>query len=460
MFRRKLIRFLNVLIAFSFLGLLVVYMQNPYPPIEDPDIILPKEGKIAIPVVFDDIKDASPGWSVSKAHSPLSKDEIVNSINFLNSHYEVLNVDKFGGVNESKFIIVVQVHTRIEYLKYLIASLKECKDIKQALLIFSHDYSSASINSLIKSIEFCRVMQIFYPYPVQLFPNSFPGQDPDDCDEKMTKAEAEKVHCLNWKHPDKYGHYRIAKLTQIKHHWWWKMNYVFDGVMKRFDMSNIWVVLLEEDHYVSPDFLHVLRLIVEHKNEICQTCQVISLGIYLKKYISFESNLPKLGVYPWFSSKHNMGLAVNLAAWEQVKNCSKLFCTYDDYNWDWTLMHLSAKCFPMKWRVIAAKAPRVLHIGDCGVHTHRCAVHNAAEKAKELFTKVQGSLFPPSLKVTEVSKRMLKPSRENGGWGDIRDHYLCLNNSIVTMVEPADFLHNSLDPSISNNVSQLVLHPL
>lgn len=59
----------------------------------------------------------APGWSVDKVGSSLSKEEIVNSINFLNSHYEVLNVDKFGPVNESKFIIVVQVFFFVLYIQ-------------------------------------------------------------------------------------------------------------------------------------------------------------------------------------------------------------------------------------------------------------------------------------------------------------------------------------------------------
>lgn len=29
-------------------------------------------------------------------------------------------------------------------------------------------------------------------------------------------------------HPDLYGHYREAKFTQTKHHWWWKANRVFE----------------------------------------------------------------------------------------------------------------------------------------------------------------------------------------------------------------------------------------
>jgi hypothetical protein len=43
----------------------------------------------------------------------------------------------------------------------------------------------------------------------------------DNCRAKMMK-------CFNADWPDVYGHYREAKFTQIKHHWWWKANRVFD----------------------------------------------------------------------------------------------------------------------------------------------------------------------------------------------------------------------------------------
>lgn len=434
-------------------------MQNPYPPVEDrTDIVsdgLSEESR-PIPYVTGDGEEGEKGWTFSSASSPLKKDDIIASIEFLNANYEVLNVDKFGPVSEAKTVIVVQVHTRIEYLRYLITTLQKAKHIEDAFLIFSHDFSSAAINQLVKEIRFCRVMQIFYPYNIQLFPNVYPGQDPEDCEERMTKEEAEQVRCKNWKHPDKYGHYRVAKITQIKHHWWWKMNYVFDGIMKRYDLNNAWVLLLEEDHYVSPDFLHVLNWIVDHKKEICDQCHVITLGFYLKQYNNYEADIAKLGVHPWFSSKHNMGMAINRNTWRLIKNCSKLFCTYDDYNWDWSLMHLSAKCLPSKLRVITAKAPRVIHVGDCGVHTHRCAVHNAAEKARDLFLRVSKSLFPKFLNVSENSRRMLKPSKENGGWGDVRDHELCLNNTVMPIVSHTDVevMHNLVGLNLTN-----VSHP-
>jgi alpha-1,6-mannosyl-glycoprotein beta-1,2-N-acetylglucosaminyltransferase len=362
--------------------------------------------------------------------SPLASEQIIGSINFLNAQHEVLNSDVFGPLNNStvKFVIVVQVHNRIEYLSYLIKTLQNSTGIDQALLVFSHDMNSEPINNLIKGITFCRVIQIFYPFNIQIFSSVFPGQDPQDCPDRISRDQARDMGCKNWQHPDKYGHYRLASLTQIKHHWWWKMNYVFDGILKKYQLDT-YVMLLEEDHYVSPDFLHVLNFMVENKKSICNDCRVLCLGFYLKNYKTYRADIDRLGVHTWFSSKHNMGMAINRETWDLIRNCSHLFCTYDDYNWDWSMLQVSLKCMPAKMRVIFAKAPRVLHVGDCGVHTHRCAVHNAAEKARSLFAEVAPSLFPSQLKAVDFSKRMLKPSKPNGGWGDIRDHELCLKNT-------------------------------
>lgn len=37
-----------------------------------------------------------------------------------------------------------------------------------------------------------------------------------------------KIHCINAKNPDHNGIYRKANIAQTKHHWWWKVNTVFD----------------------------------------------------------------------------------------------------------------------------------------------------------------------------------------------------------------------------------------
>lgn len=57
---------------------------------------------------------------------------------------------------------------------------------------------------------------------------------------------------------------------------------------------------------------------------LCAECGVISLGFYLKSYAAYGANIARLAVYPWFSSRHNMGMALDRATWDRIRNCSKV----------------------------------------------------------------------------------------------------------------------------------------
>ena len=74
------------------------------------------------------------------------------------------------------------------------------------------------------------------------------------------------MKCNNWETPDSYGNYRKATLSQIKQHWWWKMNYVMDGIIAKYNIT-AQVLLLEEDHMVTPDVFHVLQQVTEMKHK-------------------------------------------------------------------------------------------------------------------------------------------------------------------------------------------------
>ena len=99
--------------------------------------------------------------------------------------------------------------------------------------------------------------------------------------------------CTNAQHPDLYGHYREAKFTQTKHHWWWKANRVFDHLSVTRNHTGM-VLFLEEDHYVAEDFLHVLRLMERTCKHSCERCNVLSLGTYLKTYNYYTDNTKKV----------------------------------------------------------------------------------------------------------------------------------------------------------------------
>lgn len=351
-----------------------------------------------------------------------------------NDEQRVLNEDIFGPLQPDALVVVVQVHTRIVYLRHLIVSLAQAKDIDQVLLVFSHDVYDPEVNELVQAVDFCKVMQIFYPFSIQTHPHSFPGESPDDCPRDMKKEEAMIKRCTNMDHPDLYGHYREAKFTQTKHHWWWKANRVFNQLEVTRNHTGL-VLFLEEDHFVAEDFIHVLRLMQKTCSTNCPQCNILSLGTYLKTYNYYGGDSKKAEVTPWISSKHNMGMAFNRSVWADMRACAQYFCTYDDYNWDWSLQHTSQNCLPHRLHAMVMKGPRVFHIGECGVHHKKTNCESTAviSKVQKVILAASRHLYPSHLTLTVTNTlKKTKLRKGNGGWGDIRDHKLCLNMTIPT----------------------------
>ncbi|XP_055852497.1 alpha-1,6-mannosyl-glycoprotein 2-beta-N-acetylglucosaminyltransferase isoform X3 [Episyrphus balteatus] len=370
-----------------------------------------------------------------EVYHPPNITEIKRMIAKYNELQIVLNEDTFGPLQNDSVIIVIQVHTRITYLRHLIVSLAQARDISKTLLIFSHDYYDEDINDLVQTIDFCKVMQIFYPFSIQTHPHEFPGVDPGDCPRDMKRDQAIIRKCNNALHPDLYGHYREAPFTQTKHHWWWKANRVFDQLeVTRFHTGL--VLFLEEDHYVAEDFLYLLELMEKRANDLCPQCNILSLGTYLKTFNYYTYN-SKVEVMPWISSKHNMGFAFNRSTWHGIRVCAKHFCSYDDYNWDWSLQHVSQQCLGKKLHAMIVKGPRVFHIGECGVHHKKknCESNQVISKVQQVLriARNAGQMFPRSLTLTVVSLiKKTKLRKGNGGWGDLRDFQLCMNTTIPT----------------------------
>lgn len=166
---------------------------------------------------------------------------------------------------------------------------------------------------------------------------------------------------------------------------------------------------------------------------------------------------------PWISSKHNMGFAFNRSTWRDVVRCANHFCTYDDYNWDWSLQHVSQQCLQKKLHAMVVKGPRVFHIGEwfvlffffyifrsnsqrifsnffflslfsdfSGVHHKKknCESNQVISKVQQVLRIATKShqLYPKTLTLTVASVvKKSKLRKGNGGWSDVRDHNLCLN---------------------------------
>lgn len=59
-----------------------------------------------------------------------------------------------------------------------------------------------------------------------------------------------------------------------------------------------------------------------------------------------------------------MGFAFSQKTWHEIIQCASYFCNYDDYNWDWSLQHVSQQCLKDKLKAMVLKGPRVFHIGE------------------------------------------------------------------------------------------------
>ncbi|CAG0919988.1 unnamed protein product [Notodromas monacha] len=444
---RRLRRFIPLISAVPFLALIVFMLaRSDYDPgtASLPEICQtpPKMQRLqqsfpyAVPpelekFLLPDHNTSVPVFNSSNSTVPFrqwSVSEVSDLVRLSNAAQVIHNEDAFGPVDNATLVIVVQVHSRVEYLRHLVVSLAQAQGIEDALVIFSHDLFDAEINELVGRIDFCRFAQIFFPFSIQLHPDEFPGQDPRDCPPLLKRSEAEKLGCRNAQWPDKYGHYRQADLSQIKHHWWWKAWYLFEGGFKALEGD---LIFLEEDHWVVKDLLHTYRLLKQESKMHCPECAIISLGNQVE-------------ITQWISSKHNIGMAFGRKTWNSVKGCAKQFCLFDDYNWDWSLMYIGMTCTRPNLLTLNLKSSRVFHVGECvtavclalttifeilaiGIH-HKKASCDVGPVLKLVNEQVRqyANLFPESLKFRRATYKVKAP-KGNGGWGDYRDRALCLN---------------------------------
>ena len=68
-----------------------------------------------------------------------------------------------------------------------------------------------------------------------------------------------------------------------------QVNTVFDHLQVT-SQFNGYVFFLEEDHYVSPDFVHVAKKLITLKENQCQDCDFINMGTYQKISMSQTNN--------------------------------------------------------------------------------------------------------------------------------------------------------------------------
>lgn len=190
------------------------------------------------------------------------QNELLKSLEERN-HLPPRNLDLYPNLPKDHVVIVLYVHNRPQYLKVVVESLSHVERIKETLPIVSQDGYFEEMNKIVEGIKFCRVKQIYAPYSPHIFPDRFPGVSPLDCKDK---DDASEKKCSG--NPDQYGNHRSPKIVSLKHHWWWMMNTVWDG-LKETKAHLGYILFIEEDHLILPNAYRNLQSLIKLKPEKC-----------------------------------------------------------------------------------------------------------------------------------------------------------------------------------------------
>ena len=344
----------------------------------------------------------------------LIPDSLFEVVLDLNSEQKVRNIKKFGPHTADSVVFVIQIKDDNEYFYWLLQSLRKVRDIDKVTLVISKSYFS---NVEANAIDFCRYMTIIFPFSMQLFPKSFPGEDKNDCPRNILIRNAVKKKCNNALFPDRYGHYREVKYVQSKHRWLWQLHMLFKGT-DIFLKQTAPMILLEENNYVLPDVLNCTWQAIELKNKRCKQCGFISLGSY-NAPDEYKSKSP-VEVSAWASSKSTVGLVITRELYNNFSTVLDYACEYDDYNWSWSIQSAFAKKLTDKIFALHFVNTRVFRLSNCD---GKCSIEEEIKNIEEQIKKAH--LFPTSLDLISVNKMPLRGIPPNGGWSDKRDHALC-----------------------------------
>jgi alpha-1,6-mannosyl-glycoprotein beta-1,2-N-acetylglucosaminyltransferase len=343
------------------------------------------------------------------------------------------NRDRFPTLPVGHLKVVLYVHNRPRYLRLVVDSLSRVEGIGEALLIVSHDGYFPEMDRIVQGIGFCQVKQVFAPYSPHLFPDAFPGASPGDC---QSKDRAKEKGCQG--DPDQYGNHRAPRIVSLKHHWWWMMNTVWDGMEETRDFDGH-ILFIEEDHYIFPNAYRNAQLLVGLKPKKCPQCYAINLA---------PSDVKSRGE-GWESlvaeKMGNIGYAFNRTVWRKIHAKAKQFCAFDEYNWDITMWATVYPSFGAPVYSLRGSRRSAAHFGKCGLHqgqgsSNVCVDNGSGAVELEDADKVPNIKADWPVRVIQRQEGYQAGFKGWGGWGDRRDRELCLSFA---------YMYHVKDPSSS-----------
>lgn len=311
---------------------------------------------------------------------------------------------KVASIDDTSPIVpfVFMVFKRVDYLKQVIASIRASDfDRARVPLIFSHDGHVPEMMEYVETLkeEFI-VMQLVHNFSCHDNPHSFPGNDPT----------------LNIGYEgDLYKNPRTWEITCCKHHFTWMLKSVFS-----LDIKAEAFLFMEEDYTVGNNI---------YKN-ILTALDIITNGIDKDHLFGITldptdgQSRPDLGMRQdgWFVRPFVSGpMVLTRNTWAKIQTNAKDFCVVDDYNWDWSLVHLMQKRL-LPSMVITSTRMLVKHIGLEGMHGKSISkIKQKKMKEYQLPQNFTGTSYYPM-----VGNPVVRKVTPNGGWGHPKDQSHCM----------------------------------
>jgi len=294
---------------------------------------------------------------------------------------------------------VYMVYNRVEYLKRAMETLiRSDFDRDTTPLIISMDGSVPEMKKYVRTLrdQFPKLIVLVHPYSCFEHPDTFPGND-----ESLNK---------NYQ-GDKYGNPRDYQVTCAKHHFTWILKTVFTSLDEVKDADGF--LFMEEDYVVAPTVyetvwtgLFLLRKLAEKGDELFGVGMDPTRG-------GLDKPSLKKGWHPAHFTSGPMVLTPPI--YQKFIDNADVYCKFDDYNWDWSLVHMmDEKLIPA--RVLQPSVAQTVHIGtEGGMHVHGSV--DSRSEANPFHGKKMYSYEGRRWKSTAVGY---------GGWGHPQDQKHCL----------------------------------
>ena len=311
---------------------------------------------------------------------------------------------------------VIMVFKRLDYLKECIDSIRKSDVNKERVpIVISQDGNVPEMTEYIESLknEF-RIHRLVHPYSCYEHPDGFPG---------------DVAGLLNSGYKgDTYKHPREGFITCCKHHFTWIMKTVHSNLTLDGLPNVDHFFFLEEDYVVAPNVYEtiVTGLGMFDKVQLPPSENSVNnslFGLLLDPTNGHSKMAPDFKKDGFFLTEFVTGpMVLSKSSLDRIIQNANKYCEFDDYNWDWSIVHLMSDIDDFPRICLVPTRPQVKHIGaEGGMHK--------VDPAK--LQRLQAMSLKPKFHPQELFPiESLRPREKNrkgfGGWGHPADHEHCL----------------------------------